>query len=393
MERRLWFVAGLFVCGLAAAAGYYFFSILPRQQIAGIASECVVAADRQDWRQLERLGNSWRQLDPKDPRAAFWLGESLQCQKKYDAAMNVLEQIPLDAPRGVDAAIRRMNILLHVKSRPSPALALAAELLQIDPAMADPIRTRVYFFAMTLQRAELLQEIRAAIQYQADLPEHYVYLMTLEDLSFRDGVEILQNWTNHDVEAADTYADALLVHQTLRAREKAILETSAETKADLQTLRDEISARLRSGNRSLQLLELALRLALESSEFPVAAELLQTIPDAATDDPLIWVHRGKYSLETSDFEDAEVALRQAIALHPLSWQARGLLATVERHRTNPISAAKLQEMASEGAILRGDCLRLESVRDAKKPLLSRIADFARSCDAVEIAEGIRRRNI
>jgi tetratricopeptide (TPR) repeat protein len=167
-------------------------------RVSDFSRLCLAAEKKQDWPALEQLSREWSRLEPEEAVAWYWLGKSLQAQSRYEESVEAFQHVQISEPRGFDAAIAQMQILFQLLHKPAEAIEIADRLLEADPGLPDPRRYRIYFLAMTLQRGNLLKEIREAIRYRADLPDHYIYLMTLEDLIFRDGDVVTHNWLQRD---------------------------------------------------------------------------------------------------------------------------------------------------------------------------------------------------
>ncbi|MFN9720710.1 MAG: hypothetical protein ACK58L_18585 [Planctomycetota bacterium] len=388
-KRRLFIgIAGAIAISLGLW-GYVSYS--HNRQIAVFHDQCPSAAAANDWRRLKKLSSAWLELDSANPTARFWMGEALQNLGDYPAASDFFQQIPLNEPRGVDAAIRLMHIQFFIEHKPSLAMQTADRLLEFDKALPEPIQLRVYFFAMTFQREKLLREIQTAIQCRADLPEHYVHLMILEDLSFRDGKDVVRKWVEHDTDPTHVLADSLFVHTILSERDAAVVSSEKSGSTDLTSIRHRCSDQLKERKTSPIVLEVAIRLELEAGNQNRVAELLEMVPALALEDPVFWLHRGKYCLDANNIADARSSLDKAIQLYPLAWRARGYLATVERLEGHLESGAALQTLAAEGSRIAGACLQLKTSREIRRPLLREIYNFASSCQANDVARAILRR--
>lgn len=391
-KKRLLILSLLLVAACAVvSSGYHLW--LRRQQIHKLSIECPQAAQANDWRRLEQVSSEWLRAEPHSVHAKFWLGEALQSQGKFSEALGFLEQIGLQEPRGVDAAIRTMHIQLFVNHRPSAAMRIASDLLDSDPSLPDPIRVRIYFFAMTFQRDKLLQEITTAIRYRADLPEHYIHLMLLEDLSFRDGSAVVGRWLEHDKALVESMSDCLFIHSILADREAAINTGESHGRTLIAGLREKCRAKLEENGTNVAILELAIRLELEAGNHTMVEDLLQKVPESYVNDPVVWLHRGKLSLDRDDLADAESSLERALQLLPTGWKSRGYLATVKRLRGFAKDAEKLQEISAAGAHIVGACILLKSNREVPNSLLKEISAYAKKCHADSIAIAIDRRGL
>lgn len=384
--RKRWIAAAL-VLILVSAGGV--LSLLRQARVRRLSKECAVVAKREDWTRLEALAREWTDFDPS-PLAWFWLATSLKEQREFAEAEHAFAKVPLDGLRGIDAATARMEILYHIDERPLEAIALARELLQLDPHLAAPRRHRIHFHAMTLQRRELIQEIRLAIRHRADVPEHYVYMLSLEDLSFRDAEQVTARW----VEAAPDSAVLRQAHQMHRlrsARSQSRESPTPETIENYRQVREEVMSAVGDDTSDPVVLDSFLLLAMDSEDVDEAGRLLGLVPDQAADDPVFWRYRGWYATKIRDLAQAGEAYRQALALYPLGWQTRHEYANLLRLSGQVEEAGKVQSISAQGSELANEIRRLPHVRDVPPALLNRIARFARDCGDNEVANGIIRR--
>ncbi|MBC7968011.1 MAG: hypothetical protein H7Z17_19045 [Fuerstia sp.] len=386
-SRRLFLIVAVV---LAAALSFVWG--WRQSQLDKFRAACQSAANAKDWTRLELLGREWSRKAPDEPLAWYWLGESLQAQRRYLDSVNAFTQIPIDGPRGIDAANARMQLLFHALDRPRDALVIADKLLEIDPRLPDPRRNRIYFFAMTRQRSRVLPDIREAIVHRADLPDHYIYLLNVEDMTFRDGDIVTQKWLrqnpdDHEIRIAN------LFHRARNARASLIVAPTPEREAEHKRLQAEVAENLSRFPMELSLLEFTMTIAMDRGDMDAIGDLLASAPESAGEDLAFWLWRGRYAIHTKDFEDAEKSLLRVIELAPLAWQARNDLAQVHRFTNRPESAGSFQKLAVEGARL-AEVVRLKAhIRDVSSATLTEIGKYASDCGDWQVADGVYRRNL
>ncbi len=373
--------------GLAAAAVLQWRQASHLRQLL---SACRDAAGRQNWHQLEALSRESLTVDQKAPVAWFWLGEALRYQRQFSEAEEAYSHVALNQLRGIDAAVERMQLRFHVFHDPESALQLAEELLRLNDRLADPIRNRIYYFAMTSQRAALLNEVQRAIEVQADLPAHFVYLVSLEEIGFSDADEVTAGWLKN---APDNqfFQAVNLAHRARNARAAWLTSPTAELKSGLDSLLDEVRLLHAELPQEPVLLEFLMTMAMDAGDVGRIGELLSLVPDSAADDPVFWLWRGRYALLTLDLEEAESSLTRAIEIHPLAWQARNEYAALLRTTGRSQEAGRLQKLAAQGTKIAGEIRRLSHANDVQQPLLDEIAEFANACEAWSIAHAVYRR--
>ena len=383
--RTIWTAATLLLLSLAAGSAIY----LRQHRLDQLSTECVTAFHEKNWRDLEVLARQWTDMQSA-PAAQYWLGIALKEQGKFEAAFRAFKSIRLEGPRGIDGAVERMEILFHVFQKPLDAIDLADKLLERDRKLASPRRHLIYFHAMMLQRPELLQQIKLAIEDHVDLPEHYVYLLSMEELGFRDADEVTRKWTEATPESAVLH-HASLARRIRTARAAVLSSPTPESAEEYAFLKSEIVPQLRDlGSKSIGL-DTLLMLAMDDSDTDEASRLLSLVPDAAANDPCFWRYRGWYAMRTGDLEQAEQAYRQALELHPLAWHTRHEFASVLRLLDRGVEAAAVQAVAAQGSELVVEIHRLTHTQNVNFALLKRIANYSIDCKSSDIANGILRR--
>ncbi|MBS0263223.1 MAG: hypothetical protein JSS02_14865 [Planctomycetes bacterium] len=384
--RRRWWLIGVVLAGLVIGVGGWWFRAA---RIARLSSECIALASREDWPRLEIAARQWTRWQSA-PVAWYWLGMSLKSQRQFPEAKQAFLKVPLAGPRGVDAAIERLEITYHVEHRPLEAIELAKALLDRDPKLASPRRHLILFCAMTFQRVELIRQVRLAIDQHVDLPEHYIYLFLLEDLSFRDGQEVTARW-------AEANPDSLFLrrvqalHRVRAARDEARLSPTPELTAVFLRVRQEFADAIDLTRPDPLELDLLLLLAMGDNDQAAAGKLLALVPESAVDDPVFWRYRGWYSTQAGDFAGAIQSYREALRIHPLAWQSRSEMSTALRLAGDVQEAGKEQTIAGLGSDLHVDLRRLSHAKSASAQLLARLAKFAKEAGDFKIANGILRR--
>ncbi len=387
MKATLTTVCLLAVCLIGSVAWFRFG---PKSSVS-YEQECVVAEKAGSPKVLLQVASAWTVARPEDSSAWYWLGEAHSKLRQYSEAAKAFENVALEQLRGVDAATALMKLRITELNQPLEAMELADRLLARDSRLADPRRTRIFFLAMTSQRGQLAREIAAAVEARADAPEHYVYLMTFEDLSFRDGDQVIGKWLAQSPDSEELQI-AHAVQVAKNARAAFLTEPSEQLQkklvaAELQMV--DLHNRFPNSNA---IIEVLLQFAMDHGNLTAVEKLLSGISDDAIDDPVIWLWLGRYYLRTDDLTRAESALRNAIALHPLGWQTRNELAQVLRASNRVKEAAKEQELAAQGLKLAGEIRRLSHVQEVSQGILTGIANYAVSCEEWPIANGIFRRN-
>lgn len=383
----------IIICGLLAAVSWgiwVWWSFRQTSRTAALAASCFQEASRNNWRQVEKLALEWSQLDSGPSAAWYWLGEARKHQHRFDEAVAAFSRLEPANPRGMDAATSRMEVLFHGLHRVDEALSLADQVLAISPALAEPRRERIYYFAMTLRRGDLIREIHKAVEHQVDIPDHYSYLLAVDDLFYRDGAEVIGRW-RMACPGNSELAFAELAQIGMNARAAELTTPNEQTRAAHQRAREDVLNALHESPGVPVLLGYLLISAQDRGDVREVGELLSQVPDAAADDPLFWRLRGWYAVQSGEMEQAEKAYLEALRLHPLSWLTRNEMSILRRLRGENQEAARMQRLAAEGNRLLNEIRRSGRVRQTDRKFLQSVAKYAQDCGELSLANAIHRR--
>jgi len=379
--------------GLIAAVGlglWFWRSHHRVSRAAALAAACFQASSKDNWSRVETLAREWSELDPGPTAAWYWLGESLKRRRRFEEAVEAYSRLELTDPRGLDAASGRMEVLFHGLHRVEEALTFGQQALALSPALAEPQRERIYYDAMTLRRGGLIRGIRRAIEHEVDLPDHYSYLLTVDDLFYRDGPDVVGHWLAADPGNA-VLQHAQLAQIAMNARAAELTSANEKTRAEHDAARDRLRLALRGAPGDPCLLAPLLISAQDRADVAAVGELLSQVPDSAADDPLFWRIRGWYSMQTGELEQARQAYQEALRIHPLSWSTRNELSNLLRLQGKSQEAAKEQRLAAEGTRLVNEIRRSGHTRQTDRKFLDAVAKYAQECGELTAANAILRR--
>ncbi|MBX3444036.1 MAG: tetratricopeptide repeat protein [Planctomyces sp.] len=354
-----------------------------------LRDDCAALARDGEWELLETKSAEWIRRGV-EPAALYWQGLALKHQGRFLEAEPVFAQVPLEGPRGIDSAVERMEILFHVHNRPLDALSLGDELLRLDQRLASPRRHRIYFLAMTLQRAELAEEILTAIRLGVDLPEHYIYLLTLDDLAFQDAADVTRRW--REASPDDVRLNAASEIRRLQLARALWLESPTESLGeDYRRVRDEARPVLEASAEDSAALEALLLLGVEEENLEDVERWLSQVGAEAAQNPVVWRVRGWYAARQGDYDQALEAYERAISINPLSVQSRSEYAGLLRVLNRGEEAGQAQVLSARGQELISEARRLPHVQEASADLLLRLANYLRDCGELSASNGILRR--
>lgn len=380
--------AGIVLIIAAAVWGYLQWQ--SAQETARLQRALQKAERNGDWSVAAELAAQLTLVLPDDPWSWYSLGQARERKQDFAGAASAFGRVQVDGPRGIDASLALMKLRLRHLNQPLESIKTASQLLQLDPKLSDPRRTRIYFYGMTLQRSLLLQDIYAAIENRADLPEHYVTLVSLEELSFSDGGQVTEAWLQSAPQDPELKV-AHCVQVATIAKARFLTAPSESLRLAMVESLSQVRQMLMEVPGSPRLLDVLLQDAVENGNLDAAEKLLSDVSDSSLQDPMIWYWMGAFHRQTGDLAEAERALLQALQIHPLGWKVRAELAQVLRATGRIEEAATQQALAAEGIRLTAEIRRLAHVSNASREFLLEIAEYAVECKDWNVANGIFRR--
>jgi tetratricopeptide (TPR) repeat protein len=350
---------------------------------------CEEARELNDWRTLREMSQHWVDWDPRAGRAWWYAAEAAQELEDIEDLADCLGNVPKTDVKALFAYVEKANLEWTILNRPMEALRTSEQILEIDPRVLEIHSRVISFYAMTMQRAQMLKAIRASLAAGAEPKEAYTYIMMADVLAFTNGDTINTRW----LAAAPN---------EIRFKIGLAIQTAVKVTMNQEALRTEESVQLnREAEQQLKwflekqpgdpvLLSYMLHRAYLAGDVNGAAELLLQVDDRSIDDHMIWVYRAWYHTMMEDFEAAEESILEAIRLHPMSPLAHHEYANLLRRLQRP-EVADQQRIAAYGKQLRSDIMRIESAADLTLELLIRMQSYADACGDVKISNSIQKR--
>lgn len=367
---------------LVGLVGYRFWR---HKTISVLGEACAAAIDSQDWERAEEIGLRWAALDSTNARVLVYLADAAKGQRAFDRMTEYLLRVPdsdPDAPLLLALAAEvQFNELVH----PFEAEQTWRRLLAVRPDSNVARKRLQYFYALTLQRDKLQEQIREALATQSESPDTFVYQVLLYALSFTNAYPQLTVWLQSDPQ-----------NETLRvARAWALVK--APTNVDARSYS---GTGVRPGDRALldeclrdfpenpELFAFQLDEAVDQGDVSALARLLSRAPAAADRDPRYWRGRGWYLRSQNSLEGAATAYSKAIQLFPFDWRARHELSLVLRRQGEVSSAAEQAELSLAGKELERRILELPNTSEVPTTILQEIGAYARRVGDQELATAL-----
>lgn len=350
---------------------------------------CQVAAREGDWDYMRKVAEEWLAWTPGHADALWRAAEAAQQQDRHGDLVEILAQIPSTDPNFVYGLAEKAGVEWSELNMPLNALRTSEQVIGSEPRHTDSHSRVISFYAMTLQRVDMLRAIRRAIQAGAEPRESYCYLIMADILSFTNAAEQNQRWLRGAPDEA-RFKVALAVTTAMDVISGMETSPTAEMIELSQQAKKQLAGFLETYPNDSVLLSFLLYRAYRGGDIGRVSELLTRVSGNAAEDHMVWVIRAWYHTQVEEYEDAEKAIQQAIRLHPLSPLAHHEYANLLRVQQRP-EVEREQRLAAYGRELRSEILLQPSAVDLSAALLLKIQSYADSCGDMETASALAAR--
>lgn len=381
---RIALVSGL----LLAVAGVWLWYATTGYRYS---AACRDAFRRSAWKELAASSQAWSEAEPGNSDAWWYRAEAAQREEDVAAACQFLEHVSPDAANGRRALELRIDFLLGPLNRPQAAADACQTLLQHVPDSRLAHQRLIFYYAFTLQRRKLTDQIRDAVTHTCEPKEAYAYLFLADSLRLSNGGSQNARWLESDPDS-ELFAVAQAVHiaETLEGSiPRDDPEVLAKVKEAFERRDRTLNELLVKYPKNLELLAYFLRRALEQGDVNRVKELLTKAPQTAEEDNRFWRYRGWLLQSYDELQQAEVAYQKALKLHPMDWGTRHLLAGLMRRKGDLAESARLEKLVIRAGELRRDIQEQQSVRAITPQSLRALANYAADCGDTLIADSLR----
>jgi tetratricopeptide (TPR) repeat protein len=369
-SRRVavWLLLGA-VAAAAAVPGYETWHQRRTNQYHAACKRLVTA---ENWTGLEGVAVAWAGWDASNGDAQMFVAEAAIQQGRTEDAAAALGRIQDDYHGALQALAVQGDLLFTNLNRPYAAAETWRRMLRINPRADVAWQRLIYFNALSMQRRQMLEDIRRAIEHEAEPPEAYTYLLLAYDITFSDGLRLTRKWL-------DAYPDdpALNVAQAVYRARYSPDETVEIFGMSLAGPGDEtlITECLEKYPDNLEVLAYHAERAVVAGDRARVYDLLSHCPVEAEDDPRFWRYRGWYLAENDEFAEAEQALQSALSLHPTDWRSRLLLSGVLRQLDRHEEAAREAQLANFGKELHRKIFELPNARALNDQIVAEMDQY------------------
>lgn len=314
----------LLVLATGLGVGIWMYFRTPPESVESLGWRCRELSSERDWPSLAKVAEQWSLKEPQKADPWLYRAAAAQGLDDWEHVVEYLDRVPRDDERAVAALARKATAEFESLNQPWDGVKTCDEILDLDPRVLIAHKQTIFFYAMTLQRAEMVRRIRRAIAMRRESPESYVYLLSASWLYSGSLYRHNTRWLESDPDS-ETFQVARAL-QVYTSNAKSDLQRAAEFE-HIPPAED----LLQQYPHNLELVAYFLNRSITEGELDRVVELLRAIPEAAADtDARFWRARAWCDDVRGDLEKAEQSLRRAFALDPYWWQVHFQLHDVLR---------------------------------------------------------------
>ena len=360
------------------------------RQIGQLTAACELARKSGNWNQLEQQATQLRLLQPSHGQPLLLLAESAEMQGQLQKVADLLGEFPVSDVRAPLVLAQKAGLEWGPLNQPHKALKTSEELIRLRPRTTASHGRIISFYAMTLQRPELLAAIRRAIEMDAEPRETYAYLMMADALTFSNAIDLNTHWLSSDPSSSFFQITvAVMTANSLNNRVASLLTPQNEEASRLARQTVEELQRQHPSNPIL--LGFLLEKCIQEGDVSRTEELLRQVSAEASNDHLLWSQRGWYHTLRGEFEAAETSFKTSLSLHPMSWHARSNYVALLRRQQKSEEVEKLTGLVATAKEIRVELLKLPNAREIPEELLKRIVHYADACGDTLIRDALQKR--
>ncbi len=358
-----------------------------RTSVATLSRECRVLSAHGKWPELAIVSAQWARAEPQKAEPWLFRAQAAEGLDDWEDVVQFLDRVPRADIRAVAALVGKAVAEFEHLNRPWDGAKTCDEALRIDPRVLTAHKQTIFFYSMTLQRAEMVRRIRRAIQVRRESPESYVDLVAASWLYSGSVYRHNTKWLESDPEN-ETFQVARAL-QVYVSEAKLDLGRAAEFEhipTDEQLLQQY--------PQNLELVAYFLNRCISEGDLERVRELLNAVPSPLADlDARFWRARAWCDDADGDLTSAEKSLRRAFELDPYWWQVHFQLHDLLRRLGRPEESARFFEMYRISKALRAEITTLthsvESLNDQK--FLRSMLDLAQLVEDDDVASALRDR--
>ena len=348
----------------------------------------VAASEAKDWVLLEQIAERWTDEDPKSGSGWLALAEAYQRQSKPEDAQQAYSQVPHSDDRYLQAMTARAELLYFELNRPREAVEIWKQMLELEPAATSARQGLISYYALSLQRAKMIDEIRRAMQAGGEPIEAYVYLFTADRLSFSDAAFRVDQWLQKDSDNEDALvAKAYYLARHGNSQSVAEREFNSMFQGDW-TMMKQVAKQFPD---NLNVLSFQIENAIFAGDTEEVLSLLNCVPNSAEADARFWRYRGWLLMQSEATGQANESFKKCFDANPYDWRARLLYSESLRKSAQNELADKQANLAEAGKNLEKMLLSLDNPTALEPIHVDEMLSFAVAIGDDTVVESLHKR--
>lgn len=386
------FIAALVVAVYMAPSVYREWCSFQRRESAAL---CRKALSRQRWDEVESIADRWSAWDSQNGEPWQFRAQAAAGRQDWPAAASFLTRIPDSDTRVVQAMIELSKLSFTHLNDPLRGVEACERILRNESNATGAHQQLIWFYAMTLQRDQLVKQIRAAIAAQQEPREAYLYYFLADTFRSNDAVKLNERWleSSPDKECFQVARVLHLQDSEAESSDSSATTSNSDHPAPItgRSKLELVEELLKRFPHNVELLAYAAQQRITTGDVDGVTTLLSQAPDTATQDSRFWHIKGWIHESNNELDEAATTYRRALELHALDWNTMNRLATVERRRQNIGEVQRLTERVEQAKKLRQQLRQLPAVELVTPAILRDLATLARECGDQEIGPALERR--
>ena len=384
--KRIVVIAGILAILVALSIpGYRWFE---ERRMGQFKSACVEATKAKQWERLQAIAEGWQNWDTSSNDALLYRAEANFQQGELDEAADLLGRVSDDYHGVLDALTFQGEIFYGDLHRPEDAEKSWQRILSINPKSIHAHQRLISYYAVSLQRKKMVEQIRRAFDLRAEPPEAYAYLLLTNALGFTEGMVHVRNWLT-----------STPGHETFEAAEAVYMASHPENTNVKNAYQDShfkpgdqraMDACLKKYPRNIEVLAFHIEKQMYFGKADEVVKLLGSAPPEAMEDSRFWRFRAWLLQKSKDNEQAKEALQTSLKIDPFSWRSRWELGEVLRALELPNEAESMQAVAMEGKSLQEQLYKTDG-RALTWDLVHKMRTYLKNTDDKDALEALDHR--
>lgn len=303
----------LLVLAACASGGLWLIGYFKRSSIQQLQEQCQDLRGEKNWSELAEVSKRWTSAEPGSADAWLFRSEAAEGLQEWAAMADYLGHVPRTDRRAAGSLLRKSIVEFEKLNLPWQGIKTCDEVLELEPRVMVAHKQTIFFFMMSLQRAEAVRRIRRAIRVRRESPESYVFLVSANWLYPGSLYRTNNHWLQSDPDSE--------IFQVARAMQVY----SSDAKNDPgQTHNFEHvpppEELFQKYPHNIELLAYFLNNGMANGELERVEELLEAFPaDIAETDARYFRAKAWCEDVRGEFDQAEQSLKRAYSLDRYWW--------------------------------------------------------------------------